>query len=136
MNDNFSFDDVEDAPEILENPDGTYVGNLSITEAKAKKGSNAKALRVKFETEVDGVPKLIFARIGLLNRDGGLSFDAPAFKRIIKPFLEKANMSGQLSNVIALFTEFPCKATFRTDVWEDDEGVERNSVRLLGIENI
>lgn len=128
-NDEFSFDNVEDLPEIIEEPNGEYEGVLTVTEAKPKKGSPARALRIKFATG----DKLIFVRVGLTNNDGTPSYDAPAFKKIIKPFLEKANMSGALSNVLALFSEFPCKAVFRTDPWVDSQGVERTSVRLVSL---
>ena len=130
----FNFDSVEDLPEILEEANGDYVGELTVTQAKAKKGSLGRALRVKFlVTEGEFADKVILARIGLTNNDGSPSYDAPAFKRLIKPFLVKANLDGQLANVLALFSDFSCKATFKTDDWTTADGEERKSVRLIGL---
>lgn len=129
-NDDFNFDNVEDLPEIIEAPSGNYKGLLTVTEGKTKKGTLGKSLRVKFTTD-DGF--VIFARVGLRNNDGSQSYDAPVFKKLIKPFLEKAGLTGSLSNVLSLFSDFPCTATFKTEPWIDSEGVERTSVRLTGI---
>lgn len=131
MNTNdFNFDDVEDLPEIVEEPNGTYTGMLTVTEAKPKKGSLGRSLRIKFATE-DG--RVILARVGLLNNDGSQSYDAPVFKKQIKPFLEKAGLGGSIANVLSLFSDFPCVATFKTEPWVDSDGNERTSVRMTAL---